>query len=78
MFIRKILSASLLAASFLAANVASAELTLDSERSSLSIISYKVLARASASIAERHTFSGLTGSVNYAGAASVSIPLDSI
>ncbi|MFK8076827.1 MAG: YceI family protein [Granulosicoccus sp.] len=78
MYIRKILSASLLAASFLVANVASAELTLDSERSSLSIISYKVLAGASASIAERHTFSGLTGSVSDAGAASVSIPLDSI
>lgn len=78
MFIRKILSASLLAASFLVANVASAELTLNSERSTLSIISYKVLAGASASIAERHTFSGLTGSVSDAGAASVSIPLDSI
>lgn len=78
MFIRKILSASLLAASFLVANVASADLSLDPERSSLSIISYKVLAGASASIGERHTFSGLSGSVSDAGAASVSIPLDSI
>lgn len=82
MFIRKIISASLLAASFLVADVTVADLTLDSERSSLSIISYKILAgantNANASVGERHTFSRLTGSVNASGAASVNIPLDSI
>ncbi len=78
MFIRKLLSTSLLAASMLVANAASAELIVDSERSSLSIITYKVLAGASASISERHTFSGLTGSVDANGAATVSVPLETI
>jgi polyisoprenoid-binding protein YceI len=76
--IRKILSTSLLAAALLAVNSAMAELTLDSERSSVSLISYKVLAGAAASIGERHTFSNIEGTVGSDGNARVSIPLDTI
>lgn len=75
---RKILSTAVFAATMFASNVALANLALDSERSALSIISMKVLAEASGSVAETHTFSGMTGAVTDAGAASVSIPLDSV
>jgi len=78
MLTRKLLSTSLLLSAVLAANAAIADLTLDSERSSVSLITFKVLAEAAASVGERHSFSNLKGSVGSDGAATVSVPLDTI
>ena len=78
MFIRKLISTSLLVAAVLTTNTATADLTLDSERSSVSLISYKVLAGAAASIGERHSFSNLAGTVGEDGKAVVTVPLDTI
>ncbi|MDB4224269.1 YceI family protein [Granulosicoccus sp.] len=78
MFIRKIISTSLLVVAVLTANTATADLTLDSERSSVSLISYKVLAGAAASFGERHSFSNIAGTVGDDGKALVTVPLDTI
>ena len=78
MFIRKIFTTAIWAVTLLFAHTATAELTLDSERSSVSLISYKVLAGAAASVSERHSFTDVSGSVDDYGMAIISISLNSI
>lgn len=55
----------------LTANTAIADFTLDSERSSVSLVTIKVLAGAAASIGERHSFSNIAGAVGDDGKAMV-------
>jgi len=57
---------------------ASAALALDPSRSSVTLLSIKVLADGTSSVTERHAFTELVGRVDDDGAASVSIPLAAI
>ncbi len=78
MFIRRIISVSFAAVALLASNVVFAGLSLDSEKSSLSFISYKVITGGEISVGERHTISGLAGSVSDDGKAMVTVPLANV
>lgn len=62
----------------LLAGPVSADMTLDAERSSISMISVKVPAGGDSSVSERLGFSEVSGQVDNDGQATVSIPLDSI
>jgi polyisoprenoid-binding protein YceI len=66
------------AVSLLATGTASAELTLDSSVSNVTLVSTKVTGDGSSSVAELFRFDELAGAVDGDGNASISIPLNSI